>query len=184
VDLRQAVRARAFREDLFYRLAVVPLAVPPLRDRKEDIALLVDHFIRKYAREFRKDVRGISRGALPALTAYGWPGNVRELENVVERSVALATRAVLRLEDLPLDLALHEPGPVGEEGEPLALAEARDRFERAYILRTLERENWNQSRAARSLGIHRNTLQARLVAWGIRREDGQPVEPAPEAGTA
>jgi DNA-binding NtrC family response regulator len=184
VDLRHAVRGRAFREDLFYRLAVVPLAVPPLRERKEDIGLLVDHFIRKYAREFRKDVRGISRGALPVLTAYDWPGNVRELENVVERSVALATRPVLRLEDLPLDLALHEPGPGGEEAEPLALAEARDRFERAYVLRTLERENWNQSRAARSLGIHRNTLQARLAAWGIRREDGQPVEPAPEAGSA
>ena len=110
IDLKQAVRARTFREDLFYRLNVVPLSVPPLRDRKEDIALLVDHFVKKYSREFKKDVRGVSQGALPALEAYDWPGNVRELENVIERSVALATRPVILLEDLPLDLAMHEPG--------------------------------------------------------------------------
>ncbi len=109
IDLKQAVRARTFREDLFYRLNVVPLSVPPLRDRKEDIALLVDHFVKKYSREFKKDVRGVSQGALPALEAYDWPGNVRELENVIERSVALATRPVILLEDLPLDLAMHEP---------------------------------------------------------------------------
>ena len=108
VDLRQLVRARAFREDLYYRLNVATLAIPPLRDRKEDIPTLVEHFIRKYAREFKKDVRGISRGALPSLAAYDWPGNVRELENVIERSVALAVRAVIRLDDLPLDLAIHD----------------------------------------------------------------------------
>jgi transcriptional regulator with PAS, ATPase and Fis domain len=175
VDLRSLVRARAFREDLYYRLNVATLSIPPLRERKDDIAILVEHFIRKYAREFKKDVRGISRGALPSLAAYDWPGNVRELENVIERSVALATRAVIRLDDLPLDLAIHdEParGPAGApQSLPLSLKEARDRFEQVYILRALERENWNQSRAARSLGVHRNTLLARLAGWGIRRDD-------------
>jgi DNA-binding NtrC family response regulator len=133
VELKQAVRARTFREDLFYRLNVVPLGVPPLRDRKEDIALLVDHFVEKYAREFKKDVRSVSQGALPALEAYDWPGNVRELENVIERSVALATRPVILLEDLPLDLAMHEPGQSRSVGEasPLPLKEARERFEQA-----------------------------------------------------
>src|SRR5215475_5523249 len=167
-DLRQLVRARAFREDLFYRINVATLTIPPLRERKEDIPLLVEHFIRKYAREFKKDVRGISRGALPSLSAYDWPGNVRELENVVERSVALATRPVIRLDDLPLDLALRDEPARGAGSAPLSLKEARDRFEQVYILRALERENWNQSRAARRLGVHRNTLLARLASWGIR----------------
>jgi two-component system response regulator AtoC len=171
-DLRQLVRTRAFREDLFYRINVAALAIPPLRERKEDIPILVEHFIRKYAREFKKDVRGISRGALPSLGAYDWPGNVRELENVIERSVALATRPVIRLDDLPLDLAIHdEPARSPGGGAPLSLKEARDRFEQVYILRALERENWNQSRAARSLGVHRNTLLARLAGWGIRRDE-------------
>jgi two-component system, NtrC family, response regulator AtoC len=171
-DLRQLVRTRAFREDLFYRINVAALAIPPLRERKEDIPILVEHFIRKYAREFKKDVRGISRGALPSLGAYDWPGNVRELENVIERSVALATRPVIRLDDLPLDLAIHdEPARSPGGAAPLSLKEARDRFEQVYILRALERENWNQSRAARSLGVHRNTRLARLAGWGIRRDE-------------
>jgi DNA-binding NtrC family response regulator len=189
IDLRQAVRTRTFREDLFYRLNVVPLGVPPLRERKEDIAALVEHFVKKYSREFKKDVRGLSPGALPALAAYDWPGNVRELENIIERSVALATRPVIRLEDLPLDLAMHEPGQSRSAGEPaalLSLKEARERFEQAYVLRALEREDWNQSRAARMLGVHRNTLIARLAAWGIRPRDrgaarqgmvGEPLPP-------
>ena len=192
IDLKQAVRARTFREDLFYRLNVVPLSVPPLRDRKEDIALLVDHFVKKYSREFKKDVRGVSQGALPALEAYDWPGNVRELENVIERSVALATRSVILLEDLPLDLAMHEPGQSRSVGEPspLSLKEARERFEQAYVLRALEREDWNQSRTARILGVHRNTLIARLAAWGIRPPSrgiirhgmvGEPPQGVPQA---
>jgi two-component system response regulator AtoC len=184
-DLLRATRAGAFREDLFYRLNVVPLSVPALRERKSDIPLLVEHFVRKYSREFKKDVRGISRGALPPLEAYDWPGNVRELENIVERGVALATRPVIRLEDLPLELSIHEAGlahGAGETSSTLTLEQARERFERAFVLRALEREEWNQSRAARSLGIHRNTLLARLAAWGIRREDR--TGPAQKAGGA
>jgi two-component system, NtrC family, response regulator PilR len=136
--------------------------------------------VRKYAREFKKDVRGIARGALPILNQYDWPGNVRELENIIERSVALATRPLIRLDDLPLDLAIHEGGRGGAVGEgpgPLTLREARDRFEQAYVLRALERENWNQTRAARSLGVHRNTLLARLAGWGIRRDDASTLLP-------
>jgi two-component system, NtrC family, response regulator AtoC len=175
VDLKEATRARTFREDLFYRLNVVPVTVPPLRARKDDIPLLADHFVTKYSREFKKDVRGISRTALPALTAYDWPGNVRELENVIARSVALATRPVILMEDLPLELAMQGTSPVRGAREPsgltLTLKEARDRFEQAYVLRVLEHEDWNQSRAARRLGVHRNTLIARLAAWGVRPRD-------------
>ncbi len=190
VDLREATRQRTFREDLFYRLNVVPLAVPALRERKEDLPLLAGHFAKKYAREFKKDIRGISRGALLAFSHYDWPGNVRELENIVERSVALATRPVIGLEDLPLEVAMHEAGP--EDAGPLTLKDARERFEQAYVLRALERAGWNQSRAARALGVHRNTLIARLGAWGMRGRDrdlGAPAAPedrrrpgGPEAG--
>jgi DNA-binding NtrC family response regulator len=182
-DLRQAIRARAFREDLYYRLHVVPIGVPPLRERKSDLPDLAAHFVRRYAQEFKKDVRGLSRGALLALDRYDWPGNVRELENIVERSVALATRPVIGLDDLPLDLAMHEAAASRAEGEPgpLTLKEARDRFEQAYVLRALEREDWNQSRAARGLGVHRNTLIARLAAWGFRRGD-PGVRARPAAG--
>jgi DNA-binding NtrC family response regulator len=158
----------------------VPIGVPPLRERKSDIPALAAHFIRKYSQEFKKDVRGLSRGALLALDGYDWPGNVRELENIIERSVALATRPVIGLDDLPLDLAMNEVAPGRCEGEaPLTLKDARDRFEQAYVLRALEREDWNQSRAARGLGVHRNTLIARLTAWGFRRgEPGISVRPA------
>ena len=142
-------------------------------------------FVRKYAQEFKKDVRGLSRGALLALEGYDWPGNVRELENIIERSVALATRPVIGLDDLPLDLAINEVGSARGEGEPTALTlkEARDRFEQAYVLRALERCDWNQSRAARGLGVHRNTLIARLAAWGFRRgEPGSGVHPVAGGG--
>ena len=168
VNLKQAVRDRAFREDLYYRLNVIPLAVPSLRERREDIPLLVDHFVKKHSRHFGKAVRGISPGALPVLLGYDWPGNVRELENIIERSVVLATGPVIFLRDLPLDLAL--PDAAGRSDEQgLSLRAARDRFERQFILRVLERVEWNQSRAARLLGLHRNTLTAKLAGWGLRR---------------
>jgi two-component system response regulator AtoC len=168
VNLRQAVRERAFREDLYYRLNVVPIAVSPLRERRDDIPRLVEHFVLKYSREFGKAVRGVSPGALPILLEYDWPGNVRELENIIERSVALATGPVIHLRDLPLDLALPDAGGRSEESA-LSLREARDRFERQFILRVLEGMEWNQSRAARVLGLHRNTLTGKLAAWGLRR---------------
>ena len=186
VDLKAAVRARTFREDLYYRLNVVPVTIPPLRARKSDIPILVEHFLRKYSQEFKKDVRGISRGALPTHQAYDWPGNVRELENIVERSVALATGPEVRLDDLPVDLAIHEVNQrAGGDGGPvpLPLQDARDRFEQAYVMRALERENWNRTRAARALGMHRNTLLARLAAWGVRREDVAGAPPPAVGGT-
>ena len=180
INLRQAVRDRAFREDLYYRLNVVPITVPPLRDRRDDIPLLVEHFIRKYAREFNRDVRGVSAGALEILMRYDWPGNVREMENIVQRSVVLAGGPVLQLRDLPLDLAMPETGPRLAEDTGLPLRDAREQFERQYVLRVLERVGWNQSRAARLLGLHRNTLLAKLAAWRIRR----PSDEAERAGTA
>ena len=169
VNLRAAVRAREFREDLYYRLNVVPLHVPPLRERREDIPLLVEHFVRKTARECRRDVRGVSAGALEVLTRYDWPGNVRELENVIYRAVVLARNPVIQLQDVPLDVAIPETGSRLAEDTGPPLRDAMGQFERQYILRVLERVGWNVSRAARDLGVHRNTILAKLSAWGMKR---------------
>ena len=169
VNLRQAVRERTFREDLFYRLNVVPIHVPPLRERRDDIPRLVRHFVRRIARESHRDVRDVSPGALDALTRYAWPGNVRELENVIHRAVVLARGPVLQLQDVPLDITMPETARVPEETRSTSLREACDEFERQYILRALERVHWNVSRAARVLGVHRNTILTKLTAWGVRR---------------
>jgi DNA-binding NtrC family response regulator len=172
VNLRQAVRERTFREDLYYRLNVVPIHVPPLRDRREDVRRLVEHFVRKIARECRREVHAVSAGALDVLTAYDWPGNVRELENVIHRAVVLAHGPVIQLQDVPLDVALPEAGAALNEDAGLPLREACDKFERQYVLRVLERVGWNVSRAARLLGIHRNTVLAKLAGWGLQRPSG------------
>ena len=169
VNLRSAVRERTFREDLYYRLNVVPIHVPPLRERREDIPALVEHFVRKIARECNRDVRGVSAGALEVLTRYDWPGNVRELENVLHRAVVLARSPVIHLQDVPLDVAMPETGSrLGEDTSP-PLREAMEQFERQYILRVLEGTGWNVSRAARRLGVHRNTVLTKLSGWGIQR---------------
>ena len=169
VNLRNAVRAREFREDLYYRLNVVPIHVPPLRERREDIPALVEYLIRKLARECNREVRGVSAGALDVLTRYDWPGNVRELENVLHRAVVLARSPVIHLQDVPLDVAMPETGSrLGEDVGP-PLREAMEQFERQYILRVLEGAGWNVSRAARLLGVHRNTILTKLSGWGIQR---------------
>src|SRR5207249_6779186 len=168
-NLRAAVRERTFRDDLFYRLNVVPLHIPPLRERREDIPYLVEHFVRKAARDCRRDVRGVSAGALEVLTRYDWPGNVRELENVRHRAVFPARTPVIPLQDVPLDVAMPETGSrLGEDTGPPP-REALEQFERQYILRVLEGVGWNVSHAARRLGVHRNTVLTKLSGWGIQR---------------
>jgi two-component system response regulator AtoC len=169
VNLRQAVRERTFREDLYYRLNVVPVHVPPLRERREDIPFLVEHFVRKVARECHRQVDGVSAGALEVLTRYDWPGNVRELENVIHRAVVLAGGPVVMLRDVPLDVAMPETGSRLTEDTGLPLREACDQFERQYVLRVLERVQWNVSRAGRLLGVHRNTVLTKLSTWGVQR---------------
>ena len=174
LNLRQAVRDRAFREDLYYRLNVVPVLVPPLRERREDIPFLVEHFVRKISRECHRQMDGVSAGALEVLTRYDWPGNVRELENVIHRAVVLAGGPVVMLRDVPLDVAMPETGSRLTEDTGLPLREACDQFERQYVLRVLERVQWNVSRAARLLGVHRNTVLTKLSMWGVQRPGSDP----------
>ena len=177
VNLRQAVRLGAFREDLYYRLNVVPIHVPPLRERRPDIPFLIEHFVRKVARECRRQVDGVSAGALEVLSRYDWPGNVRELENVIHRAVVLAGGPVVMLRDVPLDVAMPETGSRLGEDTGLPLREACEQFERQYVLRVLERVQWNISRAARLLGVHRNTVLTKLTAWNIHRPGSERLGP-------
>jgi DNA-binding NtrC family response regulator len=168
VDLKQAVAQGAFREDLYYRLAVVPIHVPPLRERREDIALLVDHFVRRYSRQFVKGIDRVAPDALAAMVEYSWPGNVRELQNIIERLVGLVDGPEIGLGDLPLDLLLPDHRQKAMETEALPLKSASDEFERQIVLRVLERVRWNQSEAARILGLHRNSLKIKLERWKVR----------------
>jgi len=167
-NLKEAVGRGAFRDDLYYRLNVVPVVVPPLRERIQDVPLLVDHFIRRDNRRFHKRVEGLSPEALAALNAYRWPGNVRELENVIERCVVLAEGPVIQLNDLPLDVSLPQQVTKVRAAEALPLNEATDQFEQQIVLRVLERVGWNLTEAGRILEIHRNSLRVKLARWGIR----------------
>jgi DNA-binding NtrC family response regulator len=164
-DLEQLVHQGAFREDLFYRLNVIPLLLPALRERREDIPLLAEHFLARAGQRLGRPLR-MSPAAMDRLLRYPWPGNVRELENAIERSAILARQEVIEADDLPPhvrgDIALG-PAPSLEREQTLAQSE------RAHIIRTLERCGWNHSRAAETLGIGRTTLWRKLKEYRIDR---------------
>ncbi len=171
-DPRQAVAAGLLREDLFYRLGVVQIAVPPLSERAADVPLLAAHFVAVHARQIKKRVAGIDPDALRALETYHWPGNVRELENVVERAIIMADEGgSIGVDHLPEDLLA--PGPLGP---PAPMHELQD-AEREILLKALRECDWNRSRAARKLGIGRRTLYDKLARHGISlrgaREEGR-----------
>ena len=173
-DLEQAVAEGRFREDLYYRLNVVTLHMPPLRERVDDIPLLAQHFVQHYARKNRKTVRGFSPLAMDMLLKYEWPGNVRELENAVERAVILLTGELISERELPLNITRTYPAPEtapAENCEP-APAQAQqprplDEIEREAILAALEAAGGNKSEAARRLGINRKTLHKKLRSYGV-----------------
>jgi transcriptional regulator with GAF, ATPase, and Fis domain len=171
IDLRQAVEREAFRADLFYRLNVVPITVPPLRERGADVPLLVKHFIERYNQELGKRIEGMTPEALTALQEYPWPGNVRELQNVIERSMALVDSGRIGLNDLPTDVLLPDHRVRVKQAENLPLKTATDEFERQIVMRVLERVQWNRSEASRILGIHRNSLKMKLKRWGVDVSD-------------
>ena len=162
LNLSEEVKAKRFREDLYYRLNVIEIRLPPLRERREDIPLLVEAFLRKCAEASHKEVRGMSETALTLLMDYAWPGNVRELENVIERAVTLARGDKIVTEDLP-------PTIQGARGERRVIDEGADRIlplqevEREYILRILEKTGGNKYQAAHVLGIDRKTLYRKLA---------------------
>jgi transcriptional regulator with GAF, ATPase, and Fis domain len=165
-DLEGAVRAGTFRQDLFYRLNVVAVELPPLRRRPEDIPLLVDHFLRRYAAKFGKNVTRIEPEVLEALFAYSWPGNVRELENVVQRAVVLAAGESLTVQSLPPALRPASPAPSARAVSELPFAEAKraatEAFERGYIADALGRTNGKVAETARLCGLDKANFRRLL----------------------
>jgi transcriptional regulator with PAS, ATPase and Fis domain len=163
-DLRQALEQGTFREDLYYRLNVVPIDIAPLRERKEDIPELVDLFISRFSKEAGKPITGIAPEAMQLLVSHYWPGNVRELQNVMERACALAGAGELQVADIHLDAQRSKPANGGNflpEGMTL------EHWEDEMIREALKRANGNKSQAARLLGLSRNALRYRLSKIGI-----------------
>jgi len=169
-DLNQLIKKGSFREDLYYRINVVPIVIPPLRDRKEDIPLLINHFINKFNVENNKNVKGFNKEALELMMQYEWPGNVRELENLVERVIALTSSEYIPLSELPLSFK-NIPKINGLKESVLdgkvSFIQAEEEFEREVILDALKRTNNIQSHAAEILGISRRILKYKMDKLGI-----------------
>lgn len=167
-NLRKEVDEGRFREDLFYRLNVIPIYVPPLRERTEDIPLLVTYFLNRFCIEHGKREKRITPSAMYLLQQYSWPGNVRELKNVVERLVIMVPGDIIDVSDLPTDIVGH----ISENFTPssLELKDARNEFEKKYILQVLRANNWNISETANQLGIERTNLYRKMKQYNITRE--------------
>jgi len=166
-DLAGEVKKGSFREDLYYRLNVVPIKLPPLRERKEDIPVLVKHFVAKHAKKCSKSVTGIVPEAVDALCEYSWPGNVRELENMIERLVVLAHGgARITYEDLPVGMFLSFIENPDSRAE-MDFKEACRAFERHYITGVLNKTGWNRGEASNIMNVHRNTLLLKMKELGI-----------------
>jgi two-component system response regulator AtoC len=162
-DLRKAVQENRFREDLFYRLNVIPITIPPLRERREDIPLLVEHFVERLAVEMKKPIDGVSPEAMSALMEHDWPGNVRELRNILERGAVVSSGPVIQLADLGL------PSRSDVSPRPGTLASLEE-VERRHVSAVLAHTGGNVSQSARILGIDRVTLYNKMRKWGLRRD--------------
>jgi two-component system response regulator AtoC len=167
-DLAEAVKQRTFRDDLFYRINVLSIEVPPLRERKEDIPLLVNHFIERFNKRLQKEITGIRPNALHALMEYPWPGNVRELENVVERIMVLTDRLEIHKDELPEEVGTR-PSATGDvwPTDSMSLKENTRVIEKALIQKALRETNNNRTHAAKLLEISHPTLLSKMKAYGI-----------------
>jgi two-component system, NtrC family, response regulator AtoC len=168
VDLEKAVKEGRFREDLFYRINVIPIKMPPLRERSEDIPQLVDFFLKRYNARFRKQIQAVSQTTMDILKKYWWPGNIRELENLVERLVAVSEKDYIDDEDLPLEFHFAQLEPAGLDNESL-FEHATNTFERNFILRALERNAMNVTATAEYLGIPLSTLKYKMDKLDVRQ---------------
>ncbi len=175
-DLAQAIKNKEFREDLYYRLNVVNIFLPPLREKREDIPLLVEHFMKQFNKQFNKDVKHISMEAMELLMKYPWPGNVRELENVLQRAIVLEKGDTLTKEHLPLMIqALDREVKLDLDrvGVSKSLSEAVEDVvadvERQFILKALKKTNWNRTRAAEELKISRKSLHNKMNKYGLMK---------------
>ena len=177
-DLDALVRSGKFREDLYYRLKVISIELPPLRERMEDLPDLVGHFLARYSEKNKKAVSHVSEEAMARLRAYSWPGNIRELEHAIERAVAMTNTSVLFPEDFPPELArestAHPSGGEGAAAAPTGAPSAGtegagslEELEKAHIVKVLQDVNFNKSKASEILGIDRATLYRKAQRYGI-----------------
>jgi DNA-binding NtrC family response regulator len=166
VDLERAVKEGTFREDLYYRINVIPVRLPPLRERIEDLPALADFFIKRYSARFHKDVRGIAESTMTMLSHYWWPGNIRELENLIERLVAVVDHEYITDEDLPFEFHVVELDRA--KSDTSLLDRAMVTFERNFLVRALERNAWNVTQTARYLGVPLSTLKFKMERLEIR----------------
>jgi two-component system, NtrC family, response regulator len=167
IDLDKAVKEGRFREDLYYRLNVIPVRMPALRDRIDDLPDLARFFLRRYNVKFRKNIQGIADSTMQILSSYWWPGNIRELENLIERLVAVSDKEWITDEDLPYELHVAQLDTQGPTSENL-LERAVSTFERNFIIRALEKSSWNVTATARALGIPLSTLKFKMDRLEIR----------------
>jgi transcriptional regulator with PAS, ATPase and Fis domain len=168
VDLEKAVKEGKFREDLYYRINVIPIKLPPLRERADDIPLLADFFLKRYTARFRKRIEGITDPTMAMLKKYWWPGNIRELENLIERLVAVTDKEYISEEDLPLEFHFAQLEP-RQRGDDSLFEEATNTFERNFLLRALEKNGWNVTGTAEYLGIPLSTLKYKMDKLDVRQ---------------
>lgn len=166
-NLNEMMMKGQFRQDLYYRLNVIPLEVPPLRERKDDIPLLISHFLEKFNKQFNKKIDFIEDEVMKYLQNYSWPGNIRELENLLERAVVLNKTGKLTIKDFPLILSAQEGNFEAELTTEGALTEIVDNYEKQIILKALRENNYNKLRTAEKLGIHRSTFMSKLKKYNI-----------------
>jgi len=178
-DLERLVEDKQLREDLFYRLNVISITIPPLRERKDDIPLLAYHFLTKYTREINKNIRSISVDAMNMLTGYSWPGNVRQLENVIERAIVLAEKDIITTEQLPFAVTAeiaHPETPIPKDSTQLKQIKKRMResavgsIEKSFLLDALIRNDWNITKSAKDVGMQRSNFQALMRKYNIKIE--------------
>jgi len=166
-NLEEAMQKGEFRQDLYYRLNVIPIEVPPLRERRDDIPLLVSHFLEKFNREFNKQIQAVDDEAMKYLQSYHWPGNIRELENLLERAVVLNKTGILTIKDFPPYVVQSQEPETFEIDTNRSLNELVDAYEKQIILKALRENNFNKLRTAEKLGIHRSTFMSKLKKYGI-----------------
>jgi two-component system response regulator AtoC len=171
-DLKEEVKLGNFREDLYYRLNVIPISLPPLRERKEDIPHLIQHFMRKINSKMSKQVRDITDDALQLLISYSYPGNIRELQNIIERSIALSDSDTITISDLPTDLRLAQhPDYVDSRLVPVYVGDTAETVERKLIFATLQALKGNRRKTAEMLGIGERTLRDKLHKYKVKKSD-------------
>jgi transcriptional regulator with GAF, ATPase, and Fis domain len=174
-NLEEAIQNKSFREDLFYRLNIIPMTLPPLRERREDIPLLVEYFIRVFNRRLKTKIQGIAPEALERLIAYRFPGNIRELENIIERTMVLARGSRIEKADLPQQIRQSDSSPVAPAVAPEArtgnlkstLKSSIAGMEREYLVEALKLENGNRTNAAKRLGISRKSIQLKIKEYNL-----------------